>query len=201
MPTGTINLNATLGGISITGSMASSDAGLINHEVTLSAGVAGTLSTRGGDTAGTLTLAADHGITDGLVIDIYWTGGVAYGATVGTVSGTSVPFTGAAGDVLPTEDDAIIACVVTTIDTDFDGDLVSMILVQATQRAHLNFIDSGTASLETVEIAAANGWWAWDENMSYTRPITGNPVDAIIASSGSATAATLKVAVLYDSDG
>jgi hypothetical protein len=65
----------------------------------------GTLTTRGSDTEGTLTLAAGHGVVTGDVADVYWSIGnvnyVRYSVTVGTVSGNSVPISSGGGDTLP----------------------------------------------------------------------------------------------------
>jgi hypothetical protein len=89
----------------------------VKSEPSVAAAKAGTLATRSSATAGTLTLGSGHGITDGQRIDIYFSGGYAYGATVGTVSGTSVPFTGAVGtagtggEALPAQTSAVTACV------------------------------------------------------------------------------------------
>src|SRR5262249_55560519 len=61
--------------------------------------------------------SASHVIVDADKIDIYWidTNGkqqMARHGTVGTVAGTSVPFTGAAGTALPPQDTVVQACVV-----------------------------------------------------------------------------------------
>ncbi len=78
---------------------------------TLAAAKKGALTTRVSGTAGTLTMDAGHGFLDGQRIDIFWAGGAAYGATIGTVATNSVPFTGAAGDALPDDETAITAMV------------------------------------------------------------------------------------------
>ena len=70
MSSGTIQVVANIGGVKETMNIVRSAAATITVESTLEAGKAGTLSTRTGVTEGTLTLGANHGITDGEVIRI-----------------------------------------------------------------------------------------------------------------------------------
>lgn len=204
MNTGTIQQTASVGGLSIQSNVQRQAEGQIGQSVTLPAAKSGTLSTRTGDTAGTLTLEADHGITDSEVINIFWMDaeGVyhcAYGATVGTVDGNDVPFTGASGDVLPTEGDAITASLVVEIDIDFDGDLAEMLAAGANKLAHIAFRDSTPTVLKAVLLLAAEGW-SWISGQGITNPLAGNPVNDVLASNGDTTAeATLQIGVLYDS--
>jgi len=179
--------------------------GGIAQETVLEAAKAGTLSTRTNDTDGTLTLGAGHGITDSEVICIFWTDddGVlqcAYGATVGTVAGTSVPFTGAAGTVLPAQDSEITCQVETPLDCDFDGDLVEMICANAVRNGMIRFLDSGPAVLKACTITAGEPLVWWD-NSGFSRPITGNPVDSVVIANGDASNTNLVTLVgLYNSD-
>jgi hypothetical protein len=76
---------------------------------------------------------------------------------------------------------------------------MSMLVATCTTRAHLDFQDVGDVSLYAVDIAAGDAC-EWTESSGVTVPITGNPVDDIKVSNGSATAGTLKIAVLYDSE-
>ena len=70
--------------------------------------VASTLTTRASDTAGTLTASSStHYVATGSTVDVRWSGGTRTNVTVGSVSGTSIPFSGGAGDVLPAESTAI----------------------------------------------------------------------------------------------
>ena len=166
----------------------------------LPAAEAGTLSTRTSDTAGTATLGAAHGILTGDIVDIYWAGGVAYGATVGTVSGTSVPFTLASGDVLPAQDTAINMDTQTEINTDFDGDDMKMLAVVSTKRGHVHFQEEDGTDIKAQEMLAGEGW-TWASDTGITNPLTGNPVGQVLVSNGDATGATtLKIGVLYDSE-
>lgn len=205
MSSGTIQIVASIGGIKETMNIVRSAAATIGVDTTLDPGQVGTLSTRTSDTAGTLTLGADHGITDGEVIAIFWSSGVAYLATVGTVSGTSVPFTGAAGDVLPDEDSAIVAGVMEAHDVEFDGDDLEMLIATFRQRGVVVFEDwsgsggDGDAVLDAVDIAA-NEVYLFIADTGEANPLTGNAVDQIwIANGDSSNSSLFKLAALYNS--
>ena len=175
------------------------------QEKALAAAKSGTLSTRTSDTAGTLTLAAGHGITDGDTIDVFWTdaNGVlkcAYGATVGTVAGNEVPFTGASGDALPDQGTAITAQKPTELDCDFDGDkAVLLVAMMKTSGGHVTFVDSGDAVLKG-QTLQANEPFLWWKNGPFAAPVTGNPVDAVLISNAGTAAATFQLTGLVDSD-
>ncbi len=85
-------------------------------EPILAAAQTGTLSVRSSGTAGTITMSdGGHTITTAAKIDIYslvaGVGTVSYNATVGTVSGTTVPFTLANGDALPAATSAVTVMI------------------------------------------------------------------------------------------
>jgi len=204
MPTSTINITGSVGGVTIQGQASRTEKGQISQEIPLAAANAGTLTTRTSDVAGTITMeSAEHDIETGDVIDIFWTdNGVqkcAYGATVGTVATTSVPFTGASGDVLPAEDSEVTADEVVEVNTDFDGDDLAIILLQSNRAGHFNFVDVEPASLHDAVLLAGEPWF-WFSSMGYTNPLTGNPVDKLLLSNAdSVNAATTKLGVLYNS--
>jgi len=202
MPTGTISQTASVGGLSIQSTVTRTETGQIGQEVPLPAANAGTLPTRTGDGAGTITLEAGHGIQAGDVIDIYWDGGLRYNVTVDTVVGNDITFDdtpAAAGDVLPAQDTAVTVSKQTTIDVDFDGDLLKMIVACSTYRSHIQFRDDTPTVLKAVELPAGEAW-SWVSDQGITNPLAGDPVNDVKASNGdSSAAATLKIGALYDS--
>ena len=101
----------------------------------------GNISTRTSATVGTLTLAASHGITTGLTIDMSWAGGNRAGVAVGTVAVDSVPITGGTGDDLPTADTAVTVVAAGTFTTIAAG-------VSASIKTYLGF-DPAIAGLRT----------------------------------------------------
>jgi hypothetical protein len=209
MPTGMINIVASIAGLSIQASRTRTASGQISHEVTIPAAKTGTLTTRTDDDEGIFTLAAGHGLVVDDVIDVYWAGGIRYGMKVSAVNGNDVTAGGVggpgAGDVLPDQGTAVTVSKQVTVDTDFDGDKLEMIVVantaQAnTKRAHFDFQDSGGLSLKAQELAGADPW-DWSADTSIANPLAGNPVDRVKLSNGdSAAAAQVKIGVLYNSD-
>ena len=89
---------------------------------------ASTLTTRTTATSGTITAPASHGVTTGATIDLVWSiysapyniAKIRRDVTVGTVSGTSIPFSGGEGDDLPAA--AEIVYVPTTNSALWDND-------------------------------------------------------------------------------
>jgi len=197
--TGTLSSTLQVAGLTITSSVERSAEGVIGQEVSLPAGKAGTLTTRTDDDTGVATLSEGHGIADSDYVDVYWAGGVRYGMDVTSVDGTAVSIDLGSGDNLPTQDSAIVVTARVEIDVDFDGDLVELIGVGSNKRAHVEFQESDGTEIMAQEIPAGEGWsWAADQGVA--NPLTGNPVGKVQASCGdSASAAALKIGVVYDS--
>ncbi len=194
---GVLSSSVTIAGLTITGSVPRSADGGLTREIPLPAGTAGTLTTRTDDDTGVATLEAGHGLSTSDVVDVYWSGGMRYGMTA-TVAGNAITVDLGAGDNLPAEDTAMVVTLQVQITADIDGDEVQLIVAGCDQRCHLDFQDSGTASLAAVDIAAGE-MWDWAADQAIANPLTGNATADIYASNGSSsTMATLKVAALFD---
>jgi hypothetical protein len=196
MLTGSITEGISVGGISIQSVLRRQADSQIGQEITLPAGKAGALSTRSDTNTGTLTLAADHGITTGQKIDLYWDGGSRYNVTVGTVSGVSVPIDLGSGDDLPAQSTEVIACVRVEVELTFDSAAAAIVAAKSTQRGRIDFNESGPSSLYTTELTAGEAW-QWAADTSIVDQI-GGVVESILASNGTITEATLQIGVLYD---
>lgn len=199
MATGTITSTANVGGVSASAQITRT----ANLQTTydgsdLPAGKAGTLTTRTDDDTGVATLGAGHGITDTDTVDVFWSGGSRYGVDVTSVDGNAVSINVGSGDNLPAATTALVVTKQVTIDVDFDGDKVEMIVVSNSKRVHLDFQEGDGTSIKARDIPAGEGW-SWVASQGITNPLTGNPVGKIQATSGEATAATLKIGVLYSS--
>lgn len=200
--TGKCNQTLSLPGVSISTTIdRSASGGVPPQDVAVPAAKAGTLSTRTNNTDGELTMTdTDHGIETGDKITIFWAGGIAYQATVGTVVAKVVPFTGAKGDNLPAKDTAITAGVIAVLDVDFDGDKLKMFAAMSNRRGHVVFEDSGDAVLSAAELVA-NEPYLYIDGVTATNPLTGNPVDEVHVANGDATAAaSFKMGGVYDSE-
>jgi len=205
MPTGTINKIASIAGVSIQSTISRTGTGQIGHEVGLPAGKAGSLTTRTGDGQGEVTgLPTGHGLVASDVVDIHWAGdspGCRYSVTIDTAGANNVTFDdtpAAGGDVLPAQGTAVVVTKQVTIDTDFDGDLVTLIVVSADKAAHVQFRTVTPTVLKAQRLVANEGWdWASGQG---NNPLSGNPVDHVKATNGDGAAdATLKIGVLYAS--
>jgi hypothetical protein len=176
------------------------------REVSLPIGYAGTLSTRTDNNTGTVTLASGHAITTGANVDIYWSGGVQYDVTVGTVSVNSMPFDLGIGDNLPIATTAVVVSVRTQINLDIDGDALSLLAIMQryasnliTSDSHINFEDASSDLIAELDLDA-NGPLVYDIAGGATNPFTGDPITKAFASNGSTTdVATLQILWLQDS--
>lgn len=183
------------------------NSGPIGLEDTLTAAKSGTLTTRTSDTVGTLTMAAGHGITTGQIIDIYWTGGVQYGVTVGTVATNSVPISLGDGDNLPTAATVITAVVQKSINLAIDGDNADILAIvletidkSLRTAAHVQFRDAADAEIAEIDLVA-NVPQVWDLAGGSANPFTGNPITNLKASQANVTATetyTLKIVGVQD---
>lgn len=196
-------------GVSITDSIVRTADNVQGFEVTLPAAKVGQLTTRTDDETGTLTMAADHGITTASVIDIYWATGARYGVLVGTVSGTSVPIgadDAGTGDVLPTNLTAVTAVIQTTINIAIDGDALAILGMKAKYASstssavgRVGFYDSANDEIESVELVA-NASRKWDITGGDANGFAGDPITYAKASQSSATeTATLQIVYAVDS--
>lgn len=198
MPTGTISMTMNVAGVVASGLASRTESGQISHEVPLPAGKSGTLSTRTDDDTGIATLGSGHEITTDDTVDVYWSGGVRYGMSVTAYDATTVTVDLGAGDALPAQDIEIIVTPRVEINTDFDGDDAVMVAAHCAQRCHMEFTEDDGTNVAAKEMAAHEGW-AWASEQGETNPLTGNEIGKIQATNGSATAATLKIGILYDS--
>lgn len=204
MPSATNTTNLSGGGVTISKAVVRTGDHPQGYEVALPTATAGTLDTRTSDTAGTVS-ASGHSITDGDIVDVYWDGGVAYGATVGTVSGDDVPFTGASGDALPIATTAVTIVEQVSINTAIDGDNIQIIglLLETTEgvsgKGHIDMQDSGSSTIEEIDLVGETPQ-VYDIAGGASNVFTGNPITVSKASNGSSsTAATLKIISLEDS--
>ncbi len=133
----TIQKSFTIAGISFAQSTAVDSSNGAAVDPTVPVAQASTLTTRGSVSAGTLTMTSGgHGIITGQRMDLYWAGGRRRGATVGTVSGTSVPFTGGSGTDLPSTSTAIAAATPLYRPLGFVGDDLDLFGVKGPAGGH-----------------------------------------------------------------
>jgi hypothetical protein len=204
MPTLTYSLSVSGGGITIQKSMTRTGSGTIAVQETLPAAKAGTLSTRTDNDTGVATLGASHGITDGMIVDVHWSGGVRYGMTVGTVSGTSVPIDLGSGDNLPAQATAITVVQQTIINVLIDGDELEHLTISLetsdttlTTAGHVLFEDAAGDDIKELDLVA-NTPSVYD-GAAAVAAFTGDVIVTCKASNAnSTTTAELKIVGVYD---
>lgn len=186
MPNATFSASLSAGGLTIQSpAIIRTASAAIGLEETLPAAKSGTLTTRTDDNTGTLTMSAGHGLTTGQIVDIYWTGGVQYAVTLGTVSTNSVPFDSGIGDNLPIATTAVTVCVHTTSNILIDGDntdLIGIVLEtnDSTIRtaAHIQFLESDNTEVTEIDLVA-NVPQYWDIAGGASNPFTGELIGKI----------------------
>lgn len=199
-----IAVNGVGGSISKTISR-TGDGGVI-AEITVAVGEAGTLTTRTNDTSGTITMSdGGHGIATSDNVNVFWSGGVAYDVTVGSVSGTSVPISGASGDALPVATTAVVVAVRQTFNVSIDGDELGLLALLAdysssseTSKSHVQFLDSGSAEVAEIDLTALEPR-VYDITGGDTNPFTGNVIaSGAAANASTSNALTLKILAVQD---
>jgi hypothetical protein len=161
------------------------------------AGNAGTLTTRTDNSTGVATLGDGHGLQTGDVVDVFWTGGRHYGMTA-NVSGDAISLSAGAGDNLPAVSTAVVVCKRQVVHAGFDPNQLTVLLVTATRRVSVVFVDASGATLLALDMAAGDCclWWS---NSGIALPMTGNPVAAVWVSNGDSTAdVDITIAAVYD---
>jgi hypothetical protein len=183
------------------------NSGPIGLSDTLNPAKSGTLTTRTNDTSGTLTMAGGHGFTDAQVIDLYWSGGVRYGVTIGMVATNSVPISGGSGDNLPAQDTAITAVLQKSINLSIDGDETDILAVvlETTDKSlrtagHVQFRDAANDEIAELDLVT-NVPQVWDIAGGAANPFTGDPITNLKASQANVTTTetyTLKIVGVQD---
>lgn len=191
----------SLGGVDFPEGQSINGDGAIVHDIVTDLAWAGSLTTRTDDDEGTITLDdSDHVVTTGMRVDLYWDGGSRRGCTVGTVAGNAVPFSGGAGDNLPTEDSDIIIGIPTELDIQVDGDNVLAVLLYLSLRGQFTFTDSGNVE-KFNQVIGAEQAFDWNKNSGVVNPLAGDTIAKVFVSSADPeTQATARVGVLYNND-
>jgi hypothetical protein len=169
----------------------------IRREVPVAAAKTGTLTTRTDNTTGTLTMAAGHGFTTGVKIDIYWpdptTGEQKHrrNVVVGTVATNSVPISGGSGDNLPVATTPITAMMPTVVDARFDGDDMVIRAITANAPALVVFTADDDVEDDHVLVTAVGQVVEWYEGNGVTNPLAGQTETRAHVSHGDSTGSKL----------
>lgn len=169
-------------------------------DITVPAAKIGQLTTRTSNTAGTLTMNAGHGIINGQRIDIFWTtapAGITVGATVGTVSGNSVPFTLGTGDVLPANLTNVTVGLPTLETLTITGNDVVSISGYSEDVGVIVLADAST-DCYAMNIRTAKDGLGWFNGNGVTNPVSAKSLTKIFMSHQNAvTAKIMKCAIQF----
>lgn len=181
------------GGVPIARSQVRTADGGSDIEVDVPHGFPGTLTTRGGDAAGTITLEEGHGIETADNVDIFWDGGVQYDVTANTVSINSMPFDSGVGDNLPAENTVVVVSKRVEINLLVDGDSLNVLAIQqkfaqqnATPMSHIDLQDDGGGEVAELDLHP-NGVQVFDVGGGSANPFTGNTITKAFVANGSPT--------------
>jgi hypothetical protein len=167
--------------------------------VELPAAKAGTLTTRTDNTTGTITGASGHGIVTADRIDLYWPGGQRRNVLVGTVAGTSIPFSGGTGDNLPAASTAVTFVKPQAEPLLIDGSSVVAILIHSAQRATVSLKLSDLTTEAYGRVVQAGIPWTFVKGYGDVNPIDTLAVASASLSQDSITAnQTVTVVILFN---
>lgn len=191
-----INETVSVGGLTLSETTTVNAENGVIQDVSVPAGKVGTLTTRTSDTVGIATLGASHGITTGMVVDLYWSGGAKRGVTVGTVSGLAVPLTASGtGDVLPAQDVAITVSARTAVPVVVTGDNAKLVALQTPASVRGSF--AVLASDDSYPInQIQTGVYHWASGNGATNPLAGKTTETAYLSHDQTSAQKMQVAIL-----
>lgn len=203
MPTTlTISENTSVLGLTFPSKTTVTADGAILKTPTVAAAKVGQLTTRTDANTGTLTMAANHGITTGARLDLYWTGGKRRGITVGTVSVNSVPFDLGSGDDLPTNLTAITAMVPTEEEFIVDGDDVSAIALYSDKAGQIVFCETDDTEVKAYSVGGSVGGAQsvfWTADRDPVNPLASGDITKVYFSHGTSSAsASMRALVLNE---
>jgi hypothetical protein len=163
--------------------------GLVAKNPTLGPAKTGTLTTRTDANTGVLTMTASHGITDGVRLDVYWSGGRRYGMTVGTVATNSVPIDLGAGDDLPLVNTAVTAMVAVAESFPVTAAAMGALFVGCgAAAANAVFVDGSAVTVVAVLLDGPTDAYVWFTGSGATTPFGSNVANVYLTQSDSSTA-------------
>lgn len=162
------------------------------------AALAGTLSTRTDDTSGEITVATGHGVSTGDKVDIYWSSGQCYRATVGTVTSTTLPISAVeGGDAFPAEDSTVYVGKVNSATFNVVGNNMQGLVIQTVTSSGYVVLRDGSSTHHVAYVTPTTPY-VWYTGLS-TNPIAGDTLTLAHFSqrgtSGTATDFTAKALV------
>lgn len=202
MPTGQINISASVGGIPFSCSISRTVEGIRSDQGTMDSGKSSVLTTRTDDDTGDFTMVAGHGLLLNDRVDLFWAGGCAYNRKVTVVVADLLTIDSVAaeggGDNLPEQGSTVIVGKRKEVKEAFDGDDTFIVLVSSEKRGHIDFMKSATETLKPAELKAGEPFW-WYKDCGHTNPLAGDPIVNAYISCGELESSPFKFVALVDS--
>jgi hypothetical protein len=197
-----INVVANILGQTVPVTLNLSSDGAGQWSPSLAVAIAATGFTQSDTSNGQVVLPAGNGLHTGDKVDVFWQGGRRYGLTA-TVDGDGVTVTlaGGAGTDLPATGTAITVSKRTVINASFNSADASVLLVTATTRTSVVFVDAGGNVLFELDLKPGQCclWWA---GSGFACPIGAGTVAAIWVANGDSTNSdNLVISVMYEAVG
>jgi len=204
-----INYGQTLtGALTITRTVSrTADGEIVHGPINLPVGKAGTLTLRGNNTDGNITIPSNTLIAGDLA-DLYFAAGeVRFGAVIGNVSGNICPFSGGLGDALPLVSAALVATKQVQINTYISPGNLTILGLEvgfadrnSAANCHANFQTAAGVSIGNMSLGANTPHIA-DIQGGAANPLIGAAAcSKILVSNGSTGGnGTLQVLGLQDS--
>lgn len=195
MPTDSINVSGSVGGVAIGGALTATAEHAANGAPSVAAAIEGTLTTRSTATTGVITLGSGHGITDSDTVDVYWTDGLQHDCAVTAYDSTTITIGSGTGDDLPDQDSTVKVGKVQTEDcADFAGSNVLMWFVMLTYRGYVRLQTSVPADVAVKEFTGSDPL-LWVSGQLTTNPLAGSTIAQIQVSAGTTQADELKYGI------
>jgi hypothetical protein len=152
------------------------------------------------NTTGTILMTnAGHGITTGQRVDIYWSGGQCYNATVGTVSGLSVPISAVSGGSnLPSTGTTVYVGIATQVTLNVVGNNLTALLMQGVPASYLGYFVFDASSSDDYAALITGGYFGgWKTGDTTTNPLATYTITSVwMSHSNPAAACTTMLATV-----
>lgn len=155
----------------------------------------GTLSTRTDNDTGTITVTGTNTITTGDRVDVYWSGGVRYGMTAGTVSGQAVPIDLGAGDNLPVSTTVVQVCKAVSMPCAFTAAKVVAFAAFTESAGQFTLTQTGGTVVWHISMVAG-GVFTYESTDGTTTPFGADVGHAYFSHNDTDAAQTMRIAVL-----
>jgi hypothetical protein len=193
MATARLTFNMAIGGRALTGSSEVEDESVEIQDITLPAGIAGTLTTRTDANTGVVTVASGHGITGSDTVMVSWVGGLQRVVDVTATTSTTISIDLGVGDDLPIATTSVV--VSKSVVSSLEVSELKAIAVKNVSRVYLDILDGSSGSLKAKDIPAGEGYF-WMTNIGFADPTDSDAIGSVKLNNLSTVADTVVVAVL-----